>query len=92
MSYQFEWDPIKAEANLLKHGVSFDEAATVFGDTLALNMPDSRHSLNERRYILLGYSAMRHYVVVAYTERGFRTRLISARRATRQERRQYEEG
>lgn len=91
MSYYFEWDPEKAVANLRKHGVSFEEATTVFGDSMAMNMPDPDHSLTEERFILLGLSHRLRLVVVAYAERGTRTRLISAREATRTERRQYEE-
>ena len=91
MSYYFEWDPEKAVANLRKHGVSFEEATTVFGDPMAMNMPDPDHSLTEERFILLGLSHRLRLLVVAYAERGTRTRLISAREATRKERRQYEE-
>jgi len=91
VSYYFEWDPEKAVANLRKHGVSFEEATTVFGDPMAMNMPDPDHSLTEERFILLGLSHRLRLLVVAYAERGTRTRLISAREATRKERRQYEE-
>jgi uncharacterized DUF497 family protein len=91
MAYIFEWDTKKAGLNLRKHGVGFDEAATVFGDPLALLMPDPDHSVQEMRYILLGTSNRRRLLVVAFAERPPRTRLISARRATRQERRNYEE-
>ena len=92
MSYYFEWNPEKAAANLQKHGVSFEEATTVFGDPMAMNMPDPDHSLNEERFVLLGLSHRLRFLVVAYAERGMRTRLISAREAARNERRQYEEG
>ena len=92
MSYYFEWNPEKAAANLRKHGVPFEEATTVFGDPLAMNMPDPDHSLNEERFILLGLSHRLRLLVVAYVERGVQTRLISAREATRRERIQYEEG
>jgi hypothetical protein len=91
MGYIFEWDTKKAGLNLRKHGVGFDEAATVFGDPLALLMPDPDHSVQEMRYILLGTSNRRRLLIVAFAERPPRTRLISARRATRQERRKYEE-
>ena len=91
MGYQFEWDPAKAEANLRKHGVSFDEASTVFGDPLNLLMPDPDHSTREERYLLLGMSTRRHLLVVAFGERPPRTRLISARPAMRWERKRYEE-
>ena len=92
MGYTFEWDPDKAAANLKDHRVSFDEATTVFGDLLALNMPDPDHSLSEERFIVLGLSYRVRLLVVAYAEKGSRTRLISARPANKRERRQYEEG
>lgn len=91
MGYIFEWDPGKAEKNIRKHGVSFDEASTVFGDPLNFLMADPDHSLDEERYLLLGMSNRRRLLVVAFAERPPRTRLISARRATRRERRRYEE-
>lgn len=91
MGYTFEWDPAKAESNVRKHGVTFDEASTVFGDPLNLLMADPDHSRDEERYVLLGMSSQRRLLVVAFAERPPRTRLISARRATRQERRRYEE-
>lgn len=92
MGYVFEWDAEKAESNRCKHRVSFDEASTVFGDPLALLMPDPDHSVGEQRYVLLGLSNRRKLLVVAHAERSPRTRLISARPATRKERRLYEEG
>ena len=91
MGYIFEWDPRKAESNGRKHGVSFDEASTVFGDPLSLLMPDPDHSVGEERFLLLGLSNRRRLLVVAFGERPPRTRLISARLATRNERRRYEE-
>jgi uncharacterized protein len=91
VGYSFEWDPQKAAANLKKHGVSFEEAITVFGDPLSMNMPDPDHSEGEQRYLLLGTSVQFRRLVVSYTERPPRTRIISARPATRPERRQYEE-
>ncbi|HEX8695180.1 MAG TPA: BrnT family toxin [Longimicrobium sp.] len=91
MGYRFEWDPEKAESNLQKHGVSFEEATTVFGDPLALIMPDPRHSQAETRYILLGLSHRYRLLVVAHTERTGSVRIISARLATRSERKAYEE-
>lgn len=90
--YQFEWDARKAAANLAKHGVAFEEAATAFGDVEALNMPDPKHSIAEQRFVLLGRSAKGRLLVVCYTERPPRTRLISARPCSRRERRQYEQG
>jgi uncharacterized DUF497 family protein len=92
VGYTFEWDATKAETNLQKHGVSFDEASTVFGDPLSLLMSDPDHSIWERRYLLLGMSTRLRLLVVAFGERPPRTRLISGRQATRQERRRYEEG
>jgi uncharacterized DUF497 family protein len=91
VGYIFEWDPKKAESNTRKHGVGFDEASTVFGDPLSLLMPDPDHSLGEERYVVLGMSSLQRLLVVAFAERAPRTRLISARRATRRERRRYEE-
>ena len=91
VGYIFEWDPEKAEANLSKHGVSFAEAVTAFGDPFSLNMPDPDHSEGEQRFIVLGMSDRYRLLVVSYTERPPRTRIISARLATRHERRQYEE-
>ena len=91
MGYIFEWDPAKAESNWRKHGVTFDEAATVFGDPLSVLMPDPDHSLGEQRFVLLGTSSRPRLLVVAFVERKQRTRLISARKATRGERTRYEE-
>ena len=91
MAYVFEWDPKKAEINLRKHGVTFDEATTVFADPLSILQPDPSHSVVEQRYLVLGTSARRRLLVVAFAERPPRTLLISARRATRNERRTYEE-
>lgn len=91
MRYRFDWDPSKAESNLRKHGISFEEASTVFGDTFALLMQDVDHSVEEERYLLLGMSSRRHLLVVAFAERPPLTRLISARQPTRTERRSYEE-
>jgi uncharacterized DUF497 family protein len=90
VAYIFEWDPAKAGANARKHGVTFDEASTVFGDPLALLKRDPDHSRDEERYVLLGESARQRLLVVIFKERPPRTRLISARRATRRERASYE--
>jgi hypothetical protein len=90
VAYSFEWDPKKAASNLKDHGVSFDEAITVFGDMLAMNMPDPDHSEGEQRFLVLGMSSASKLVVVSYVERPPRTRIISARSATRPERRKYE--
>ena len=77
MAYSFEWDPKKSASNLKDHGVSFDEACTVFGDTLAMNMPDRDHSEGEQRFLVLGMSVASRLVVVSYPERPPRTRIIS---------------
>ena len=90
MAYSFEWDPKKAASNLKDHGVSFDEATTVFGDILAMNMPDPNHSEGEQRFLVLGMSRASRLMVISYAERPPRTRIISARLATRRERRKYE--
>jgi len=92
MPLQFEWDDNKARANLAKHGVSFEEASTVFADPLSITIPDPAHSQAEDRFIILGQSHRRLLLVVVHTERGDKLRLISARRASRNERKQYEEG
>ena len=89
---EFEWDPAKAESNFEKHEVSFDEAATTFGDSLSLAIPDPDHSDEEERFVLLGESFAGRLLVVVHTERGERIRIISARLATRTERLAYEEG
>jgi uncharacterized DUF497 family protein len=92
MSIEFEWDENKAEANLSKHGVSFDEAKTVFDDPLYIDFYDPDHSDDEDRYIIIGESQQRRLLIVSYTERDHKTRLINAREVTRKERENYEEG
>ena len=89
---KFEWDPVKADRNAAKHGIAFDEAATVFGDPLATTSVDPRFSEEEPRLVTLGHSARRRLIVVAHVERGAIIRIISARSATRRERRIYESG
>lgn len=88
----FEWDARKAAANLRKHGVAFTDAATVFRDPLATTFPDPDHSMDELREITLGHTMKGDLVFVAHCDRVGRTRIVSARRATRAEREQYEEG
>ena len=88
---QFEWNTEKAEANLKKHQVSFDEAETVFDDPLFVIFADPDHSFEENRFIIMGESNQNRLLVVSYTERPPKTRLISAREATRPERKKYEE-
>jgi uncharacterized DUF497 family protein len=87
---QFEWNLEKAVQNLAKHGVSFDDASTVFGDPLAGTIPDPGHSRVESRFVTIGHSAEGLLIVVVHVERSSRTRIISARRATRNERKRYE--
>ena len=89
---EFEWDPKKAGANVRKHDVTFEEAAAVFGDPLAITFEDPDHSEDENRYITFGLSSQERLLVVSHTERGDRTRIISARLMDRKERRIYEEG
>lgn len=90
MALEFEWDPRKAAANLTKHGVSFEEAATVFGDPLGRILTDPRHSMDEERLVLLGFSGRQRLLAVMFVERRETIRIISSRRATRRERRYYE--
>jgi uncharacterized DUF497 family protein len=87
----FEWDAAKAVANLLQHGVSFEEAATVFQDPLANIHDDPDHSATERRDIIVGHSVQGQLLLVSFTNRGSKLRLISARPVTRHERHDYEE-
>lgn len=91
MSFIFEWNDTKAEQNLTKHGVSFDEACSVFGDPLAITIDDPLHSEKEDRFITLGHSRRGRLLVVVFVERGDNIRIISARLATRRERKNYEE-
>ena len=86
----FEWDPEKAVTNLERHGISFEEARTVFGDPLGRIVDDPRHSVGERRFVLLGRSDQQRLLAVMFTERREVVRVISARLATRRERRDYE--
>jgi uncharacterized DUF497 family protein len=88
---RFEWDPRKAAANLRKHGISFEEATTALRDDLALTGRDPDHSTGEARYITFGVSSQGRLLVVSHTERGGSVRIISARTATKSERKIYEE-
>jgi hypothetical protein len=92
MSTRFEWDEAKAQTNLAKHGVSFEEAATVFQDPLSVTIPDPLHSQKEERFVIQGMSVDQRLLVVVHTEEAEAIRLISARLATRREQRDYEEG
>ena len=89
---KFEWDPRKAEINLRKHEVSFDEAASVFLHRLALSGPDPEHSVGESRYITFGMSRLGRLLAVSHSYRPEAIRIINARRMTRGERKLYEEG
>ena len=89
----FEWDSKKAELNRAKHGVSFPEAASVFLDPMAWTFPDPDHSIGEERFVTVGQAVDGELVVVAHVElEGDRIRVISARRATKRERHDYENG
>jgi len=87
----FAWDPRKAHSNLKKHGISFTEARTAFLDENALLINDPDHSQEEDRFILLGFSHKLRVLIICYSEEGHVIRIISARKATRSERRQYQE-
>ena len=87
----FTWDPAKAKENLKRHDVDFREAATVFDDPLSTTFPDADHSTGERRFLIIGLSALGRILVVSHTETDGTSRIISARAATRRERRFYEE-
>jgi uncharacterized protein len=89
---QFEWDLAKAASNEAKHGVSFSEASSVFGDPVSLVFDDPDHSWDEQRSLIVGRSELDRVLIVAYTERGEAIRLISAREVTRREREEYENG
>ena len=92
MNLVFMWDPRKAERNLVKHGVSFAEAVTVFVDPLSKIFDDPEHSSEEDREFMIGHSSRQRLVVVSFTERERQVRLIGARPATAHEKRDYEEG
>ena len=87
---EFEWDREKAASNLKRHGVAFTEAVTIFGDPFEITIPDPDHSDDEFRFLSVGLSESKRLLVVAYTERDQRTRMISAREASPKERREYE--
>ena len=88
---RFEWDENKAAANITKHNVSFEEAATVFGDSLSDTFDDPDHSAQERRFVIIGMSEKGRMLIVAHTDDGETVRIISAREPTRGEREFYEE-
>lgn len=88
---QYQWDPVKADRNLQKHGIPFSDAVIVFADEQAITIIDDEHS-QEQRYITLGMDAFGRILVVVYIYRGSIIRIISARKATPRERQQYQEG
>lgn len=88
---KFEWDPKKAAANAKKHGVTFEEASTAFADWDSITVPDPDHSIGEQRWYLLGTSERGNLLVVSHTERDVTCRIISAWKANRRQRKQYEE-
>jgi uncharacterized DUF497 family protein len=92
MGLQFEWNGRKAQTNKKKHGVTFEEASTIFGDLLSITIADPVHSIGEGRFITIGRSINEKLIVVVYTDRDDIVRIISARKATKNEKRQYEQG
>lgn len=91
MALDFEWDPFKSQQNVKKHGVSFREGMTAFADKLSYTISDPEHFMGEYRFLHLGYSSSGNLLVISHTERGDRIRIISVRRATKQERKQYKQ-
>lgn len=89
---KFEWDTHKAALNLQKHGVSFEEASSVFGDPLAGTIPDPMHSTRDSRFVTIGMTPAQRLIVVVHTDRDARIRITSARPATRAERKKHEQG
>ena len=88
---KFEWNLDKSESNYRKHGISFEEAATVFSDLLSVSFPDPQHSIRESRYVIIGMSRFGRLLVIAHTDQAEIVRIISARKATRMEKRFYEQ-
>ncbi|RLA16630.1 MAG: BrnT family toxin [Gammaproteobacteria bacterium] len=86
----FEWNHQKAEFNSQKHGITFDEAFTVFGDTLSVTFPDLEHSIQEERYLIIGLSSKNKILVISHVYRNESIRIISARQATKREQKFYE--
>ena len=88
---KFEWNSSKADLNIKKHGISFKEASTVFGDPLSITIDDPKHSIGEFRLITIGWSSNQRLLVVIHSDTFDTVRIISARLATKNERKQYEE-
>ena len=86
----FEWNPKKEKSNFKKHGISFDEASSVFKDTLSITISDPLHSQDEERMVIIGVSRKNRFLTVVHTDRGKKVRIISARKSTKSERRFYE--
>ena len=91
MALQFEWDSKKAQSNKKNHGITFEEASTIFGDLLSITIADPTHSIGEDRFITIGRSINDKFIVVVHTDRDDIIRIISARKVTRNEKRQYEQ-
>jgi uncharacterized DUF497 family protein len=89
---KFEWDPRKAKLNVRKHSISFEEATTSFRDPVSASAPDPDHSVSENRFVTFDVSSNGRLLTISHTERGESIRIISARRATKEERKIYEEG
>ena len=92
MELSFEWDEVKAEENLRKHEVSFEEGKTIFNDPFLFTFPDYEHSVDEERHVNIGLSVTGRILILTHTERQDKIRIISCRKATARERRFYEEG
>lgn len=92
MALKFEWDSRKAQINKRKHGITFEQASTIFGDPLSLTIPDPAHSIGEDRFVTIGASVNGKLIVVVHVDYDDIIRIISARNATRNEKRQYEQG
>ena len=91
MALQFEWDSKKAQSNKKNHGITFEEASTIFGDLLSITIADPTHSIGEDRFITIGRSINDKFIVVVHTDRDDIIRIISARKVTRNEKRQHEQ-
>lgn len=92
MKMQFDWDDAKAQVNLKKHAVNFEEAKTVWDDYFYIDLEDDEHSAEEKRFLIVGESSQNRLLIVSYTERENSIRIISARELTPKERRDYEQG
>lgn len=88
----FEWDPVKARENFRKHDITFEEASSVFGDPLSITIPEPQVTRSEYRFVTIGISSRGRLLVVIHTDRYDRIRIISARKSTSRERKQYEQG